>query len=67
MRISMLLALSFVFGCVSNVLGQGGDVKPLSPPKTIRVQEVRPISKFFEDCGTTSTHLCPGGQTYCAP
>jgi dipeptidyl-peptidase-3 len=34
----MLLALSFVLGCVSNLLGPGGDVKPLPLPKTIRVQ-----------------------------
>jgi dipeptidyl-peptidase III len=42
MRISMLLTLSFVLGCVSNVLGQGGDVKPLPLPKTIRVQSAVP-------------------------
>ena len=47
MRISMLLALSFVLGCVSNVLGQGGDVKPLPLPKTIRVQSAAPRGEVW--------------------
>src|SRR5271170_7253407 len=47
MRISMLLALSFVVGCVSNVLGQGGDVKPLPLPKTIRVQSAVPRGEVW--------------------
>lgn len=42
MRLSTLLALSLVFGCVSNVLGQGGDAKPLPLPKSIRVQSAAP-------------------------
>src|SRR5271170_4016948 len=47
MRISMLLALSFVLGCVSHVLGQGGDVKPLPLPKTIRVQSAAPRGEVW--------------------
>ena len=47
MRISMLLALSFVLGCVSNVLGQGGDVKPLPLPKSIRVQSAAPRGEVW--------------------
>ena len=43
----MLLALSFVLGCVSNVLGQGGDVKPLPLPKTIRVQSAAPRGEVW--------------------
>jgi dipeptidyl-peptidase-3 len=42
MRISMLLAFAFALGCVSDVLGQGQDVKPLPLPKTIRVQTAAP-------------------------
>jgi len=47
MRISMPLALSFLLGCVSNVLGQGGDVKPLPLPKTIRVQSAAPRGEVW--------------------
>ena len=47
MRISMLLALSFVLGGVSSVLGQGGDVKPLPLPKTIRVQSAAPRGEVW--------------------
>ena len=47
MRISMPLAISFVLGCVSNVLGQGGDVKPLPLPKTIRVQSAAPRGEVW--------------------
>src|ERR1700677_372466 len=47
MRISMLLALSFVFVEVSHVLGQGGDVKPLPLPKTIRVQSAAPRGEVW--------------------
>ena len=47
MRISMLLALSFVLGGVSNVVGQGGDVKPLPLPKTIRVQGAAPRGEVW--------------------
>ncbi len=47
MRISMLLALTFVLGCVSNVRGQGGDVKPLPLPKTIRVQSATPRGQVW--------------------
>ena len=47
MRISMLLALSFVLGGVSHVLGQGGDVKPLPLPKTIRVQSAAPRGEVW--------------------
>ena len=43
----MLLALSFVLGGVSNVLGQGGDVKPLPLPKTIRVQSAAPRGEVW--------------------
>ncbi len=47
MRISMLMALAFVLGCVSNVLGQGGDGKPLPLPKTIRVQSAAPRGEVW--------------------
>jgi len=47
MRISMLPALSIFLGCVSNVLGQGGDVKPLPLPKTIRVQSAAPRGEVW--------------------
>ncbi|MGO9920725.1 MAG: dipeptidyl-peptidase 3 family protein [Isosphaeraceae bacterium] len=49
MRNSMPLALSFVLGCVSNVLGQGGDVKPLPLPKTIRVQSAAPRGEVWAE------------------
>jgi hypothetical protein len=43
MRISTLLALSFVLGSVSGVLGQSGeDAKPLPVPKTVRVRSAAP-------------------------
>jgi dipeptidyl-peptidase III len=47
MRISMPLALSFVLGWVSNVIGQGGDGKPLPLPKTIRVQSAAPRGEVW--------------------
>ena len=47
MRVSMPLALSFLLACVSNVLGQGGDVKPLPLPKTIRVQSAAPRGEVW--------------------
>jgi dipeptidyl-peptidase III len=47
MRISMPLALAFVLGCVFNVLGQEGDVKPLPLPKTIRVQSATPRGEVW--------------------
>ena len=47
MRIWLLLALSFVLGGVSSVLGQGGDVKPLPLPKTIRVQSAAPRGEVW--------------------
>jgi dipeptidyl-peptidase-3 len=48
MRISSLLALSFVLGGVADVLGQGGDVKPLPVPKTIRVQSAAPRGEVWK-------------------
>jgi dipeptidyl-peptidase-3 len=47
MRISMLPILSLVLGSVSSVLGQGGDVKPLPLPKTIRVQSAVPRGEVW--------------------
>src|SRR5271167_2050791 len=47
MRISMLLALSFVLAGVSHVLGQGGDARPLPLPKTIRVQSAAPRGEVW--------------------
>jgi dipeptidyl-peptidase-3 len=47
MRISTLLALALVFACVSNVVGQGGDIKPLPLPKDIRVQSARPRGEVW--------------------
>ena len=47
MRISMLLALSFVLAGVSHVLGQGGDSRPLPLPKTIRVQSAAPRGEVW--------------------
>src|SRR5208282_6546080 len=47
MRISMLLALSFVLGSVANVFAQGEDVKPLPLPKTIRVQSAAPRGEVW--------------------
>ena len=44
---SMLLALSFVLGCVSNVFGQRVDVKPLPLPKSIRVQSAAPRGEVW--------------------
>src|SRR5580693_4941736 len=47
MRISMLVALSFVFGSVSTVFGQKGDSKALPLPKTIRVQSAAPRGEVW--------------------
>ena len=47
MRISVLLALSFVLGGGSSVLGQGGDAKPLPLPETIRVQSAAPRGEVW--------------------
>ena len=47
MRISMILAISFILNCASNVRGQGGDVKPLPLPKTIRVQSAAPRGEVW--------------------
>jgi len=47
MRIAVLLGLSFVLGGVTNVSGQGGDVKPLPLPKTIRVQSAVPRGEVW--------------------
>ena len=47
MRIAMLVGLSFLFGGVSNVKGQGEDIKPLPLPKTIRVQSAVPRGEVW--------------------
>jgi hypothetical protein len=47
MRIAIFLTLSLVLGGVSDVLGQGGDVKPLPLPKTIRVQSAAPRAEVW--------------------
>ncbi len=47
MRISILLAISFVLGCGCPARGQGGDVKPLPLPKTIRVQSAAPRGEVW--------------------
>ena len=47
MRIAIPLGLSLVFGLVSTSLGQGGDVKPLPLPKSIRVQSAAPRGEVW--------------------
>jgi hypothetical protein len=47
MRISIFVAISLALGAGSNVLGQGKTAKPLSLPKTIRVQSASPRGKVW--------------------
>jgi dipeptidyl-peptidase III len=47
MRISLLLAILLALGTFSSVHGQGGDVKPLPLPKTMRVQSAVPRGEVW--------------------
>ena len=47
MPISRLLAFAVILGCVCNVQGQEGDVKPLPLPKNMRVQSSAPRGEVW--------------------
>ena len=57
MRITMLVAFSLVLGCICNVRGQDGVVKPLPLPKNMRVQSSAPRGEVWAKLTPTEKML----------